>query len=477
MTANRFRQAIARQLARISASQESQVISLLGSPKPAATRQFCLPVPKLVATLRDPPSHVAQWTKELSDTFRSNDLIKCATASGQFLHFDVQLDEYVQQTLLQIHKEDCSYGSVKSISRPTMVIDYSSPNIAKPFHAGHLRSTILGNFIKRVHEAMGYNVVGINYLGDWGKQYGLLAVGFERYGDETKLMNDPIHHLYEVYVKINADATKNAEIDRLANEYFSRMEKGDKEALKQWLRFRELSIVSYKSIYKRLNIEFEHYSGESQVESYIPKVYQLLEQRDLIKQTEDGAWIVDLEDHSLGKAVVRRADGTSLYLTRDLASLMLRQEKFAFDKAIYTVGTEQEFYLKQLFKVSQLMFDAPWCENLHHAKFGRVQGMSTRKGTVVFLQDILDTAKEKMLENMLESNQFKFDELTCDGIGDRTGQDAVNYVADTLGTSAVIVQDMVGKRIKNYSFSWDRMTSARGYTGVYLQFTYARLCG
>lgn len=352
------------------------------------------------------------------------------------------------------------------------MIDYSSPNIAKPFHAGHLRSTILGNFIKRIHDACGYKTIGINYLGDWGKQYGLLAVGFKLFGDETELLRDPIHHLYQIYVKINKLAKENPEIDTQANVYFKKMEQGDEEALIQWRRFRELSIDSYKDIYKRLNIEFDVYSGESQTEPYIKQVYSLLEKHNLIRTTEDGAWIVDLEEYKLGKPIVKRADGTSLYMTRDLASLALRRDMFGqFRKAVYVVGTEQELYLKQLFKISELIHqhDSTWPTELHHANFGRVLGMSTRKGTVVFLQDILDTAKEQMLESIQAGNQLKLEDLLQ--------ENRLDLVAETLGSSSVIIQDMVAKRVKNYEFSWERMTAAKGYTGVFLQYTHARMCG
>ncbi|KAI8381438.1 arginyl-tRNA synthetase [Radiomyces spectabilis] len=476
------RTAIARKLLQFTSCTESQLVGLLGTPKTGTPYQFRLPIHKLGSTAAEARTSTL-WHDRLSKEFASDTFIAKAATQGPFLEFTVQPLTYLQRTLHQVYAQKERYGwseySGTGVEKPTVVIDYSSPNIAKPFHAGHLRSTIIGNFVKRVHEAMGYRVIGINYLGDWGKQYGLLAVGFEKYGDETALAKDPIHHLYEVYVKINADAAKDPNIDQQANDYFRRMEHGDEKALEQWRRFREMSIRSYTSIYKRLNIEFEQYSGESETEPYIAKVHQQLKQCDLITETDDGAWVVDLEQYKLGKPIVRRADGTSLYLTRDLASLTLRKEKYGFDKAVYVVGTEQSLYLQQVFKIYQLLQRDGHVPELHHVNFGRINGMSTRKGTVVFLQDILDTAQEKMEENMQEGgNQMKYDQLYDQGLDNGlVGQDAIHYIADKLGTSAVIVQDMVAKRIKNYQFSWDRMTKAQGYTGVYLQFTYARMCG
>lgn len=400
---------------------------------------------------------------------------------GPFLHFDVQPTAYIRETLDHVYLRGKDYGKqqLHGTQQQTVVIDYSSPNIAKPFHAGHLRSTILGNFVKRIHEAMGYRAIGINYLGDWGKQYGLLAVGFEKYGSQQELERDPIHHLYQVYVRVNQDNDPGT--DRLANEYFRRMEQGDKHVLEQWKRFRDLSVKSYASVYRRLGITFERYSGESETEPYIQSVYDLLQKHKLVKTEPDGAWSVDLSEYGLGTAVVRRGDGTSLYVTRDLASLLLRQEQYHPHKLVYVVGTEQSLYLQQLFKIAELVLPQQY-QSLHHAGFGRVQGMSTRKGTVVFLQDILDTAQEKMLENMKQGQQ-KFEELMDQGIVDDeqgrllSGNEAVDYVADQLGMSAVMIQDMVAKRVKNYTFSYDRMTAARGYTGVFLQFTHARMCG
>lgn len=299
---------------------------------------------------------------------------------------------------------------------------------------------------------------------------GLLAVGFEKYGDEALLEKDPIHHLYEVYVKINKDAKENPAVDKQANLYFKLMEEGDEQALKQWRLFRQLSITSYKQIYRRLNIEFEQYSGESQVNSYIPRIYQLLHDKGLICKQDDGSLVVDLENYKLGKPVLQRSDGTSLYLTRDLASLLMRSERFPAERAIYVVGTEQGQYLKQVFKIADLLFDEP--KQLLHVPFGRIHGMSTRKGSVVFLQDILDTARLSMLDIMKENDE-KYQQILEEA---KANQEALD-IADVVGGSAVLIQDLTAKRIKDYHFSWKRMTDARGDTGVYLQYAHARLCG
>lgn len=310
-----------------------------------------------------------------------------------------------------------------------------------------------------------------------------MAVGFERYGDQDKLMHDPIHHLYEVYVRINQEAKHDPTVDQQANAYFKRMEQGiyistlgrlfgyriligsilgDTDALALWRRLRDMSIESYKSIYGRLGVSFEVYSGESQVESYIPKVNALLREKGLVETTQDGASAIDLEQYSLGKAIVQRADGTSLYLTRDLACLMMRQELYGFDKALYVVGSEQQGYFRQVFKLGEMLFGF---KNLQHVSFGRIQGMSTRQGTAVFLEDILNTAQEQILQYMEKEKSHVKD------------RQEMTTVSDQLGISAILVQDMKSKRNKDYSFSWERMTDAKGDTGVFLQYAHARACG
>lgn len=228
-----------------------------------------------------------------------------------------------------------------------------------------------------------------------------------------------------------------------------------------------MSIQSYEAIYKRLNIEFEVYSGESQVNEYIPKVYDILEKKKLLKRMEDGALAVDLSYYNMDPVMIQRADGTSLYMTRDLASVLMRKEKYDFDKAIYVVGMEQQGYFQQLFAISSLMLEPSSKTNVNsflHASFGRIQGMSTRQGTAVFLQDILDTAQSTVLEYM----------QTKQNINDMENQ---KTIADQLGISAILIQDMKSKRNKNYQFAWDRMTDARGDTGILLQYAHARTCG
>jgi len=373
--------------------------------------------------------------------------------------------------------------------------------MAKPFHAGHLRSTIIGGFLGNVYDEAGWDVTRMNYLGDWGKQYGVLAVGFDRFGSEDKLKENPIGHLYDVYVKINVVsaeqgdkmkavqeeikalqeqnqpiADKEADLERLQKEsvdqearnYFKRMVDGDTEAVNTWRKFRDLSIVKYKATYARLNIRFDDYSGESQVQdASMNKAAEVMAEKNVSEESE-GAIVVDLTKYAkkLGKALVRKKDGTSLYLTRDIGAAKERMDKYNFDRMIYVVASQQDLHCAQLFKILDIMGE-PYAEvakRCQHINFGMVLGMSTRKGTAKFLDDILRDVGEKMHE-VMRSNQDKYVQVVDP-----------EATADTLGISAVMVQDMSGKRINNYEFDINRMTSFEGDTGPYLQYAHARLC-
>ncbi len=347
-----------------------------------------------------------------------------------------------------------------SQGKKRIIVEFSSPNIAKPFHAGHLRSTIIGGFLANLYQGGGWDVRRINYLGDWGKQYGLLALAFERYGDEEALKKDPINHLFQLYVRINSELTAEKEaieaqkkegkdvteqeansLDEQARRYFKKMTDRDEVALAQWKRFRDLSIVRYKNTYARLNIHFDEYSGESQVtEDAMEKVgKEMLDKK--ISSEDNGAVIVNFaelipgkEGKRLERPIVRKKDGTALYLTRDISELLGRHEKYKFDQMIYVVASQQDLHLKQLFKIIELLGHKEIAAKCQHINFGLVLGMSTRKGTVKFLDDILSDVADKMLE-VMKKNDEKFRQV-----------DDPRGVSDTLGINSVMVQDMSGKR-------------------------------
>lgn len=464
-----------------------------------------LPVPSLQIKGKKPQ----ELGVEIGDKFPSSTLVEKPVITGNFVQFYFKPQPLTQTVLGSILKNKASYGTNVNLGfrdptdgskgRKKIIVEFSSPNIAKPFHAGHLRSTILGGFIAKLYKAIGWDVWKMNYLGDWGKQYGLLANGYLKYGNETELSEDPINHLFDVYVKINADKVRddgpikslkekikekkilgedvthlerelnervaNSE-DEKARQYFKSMEDGDEEALRLWRRFRELSIARYRDTYARLNIEFDEYAGESQVPGEeIAKVSKELAEKN-VSEDSDGAVIVDFEKHGakkLGRAIFQRKDGTPLYLTRDIAEIRTRWERHHFDKMMYVVASQQDLHIAQFFKVTELSGHRDIAERSLHINFGMVRGMSTRHGTVKFLDDILGDVGDHM-HDVMRRNAQKYEQI-----------EKPDQVADTLGITAVMVQDMSSKRINGYDFNLDAMTSFEGDTGPYLQYAHARL--
>ncbi|KAK4135235.1 arginyl-tRNA synthetase [Trichocladium antarcticum] len=455
-----------------------------------------LATPALRVKGQKPDELAKQWVEK----FPGNDpLFEKPTVVSYFMAFVFRTTPLIQAVIPMIQHYGPEYGRNKCLGlkdpkdpskgKKRMIVEFSSPNIAKPFHAGHLRSTIIGGFLANLYDGAGWDVKRINYLGDWGKQYGLLALAYEKYGDEEALTNDPINHLFQLYVRINSEMSAEKEqiekrkqdgedvtaleadsLDEQARRYFRSMTDRDPAALARWKRFRDLSITRYQATYARLNIHFDEYSGESQVpEAAMAKVSQEMEAKGICKE-DKGAQIVDFselvpgkEGKRLEKPIVRKRDGTALYLTRDISELLGRHEKYEFDHMIYVVASAQDLHLKQLFKIIELLGHKEIAAKCQHINFGLVLGMSTRKGTVKFLDDILRDVADKMHETM-KKNETKYSQV-----------ENPSATADTLGISSVMVQDMSGKRINNYTFNMDAMTSFEGDTGPYLQYAHARV--
>ena len=434
-----------------------------------------------VPSLRIPPKEASNKAVEWSANFPPSDLVEKPVAAGTFVQFFFKPQPLIKLIVPSVLKKKAVYGTNPQIGlrdesdpskgRKRIIVEFSSPNIAKPFHAGHLRSTIIGGFLANVYEAAGWEVTRMNYLGDWGRQFGLLACAYELYGSEEKLQKDPIGHLYDIYVEINkiskpeedeikekrqeleqalADGKDTAQLEKdlellesnsindKARKYFKRMEDGDQTALSTWKRFRDLSIDRYKKTYSRLNIHYDYYSGESQVEKErMDRAAKQLEESG-VSEDSKGAVIVDLTKNpktkNLGKALVRKKDGSSLYLTRDIGEAVKRYELYNFDKMIYVVASQQDLHLAQLFKILELMGHQDVAQKCQHINFGMVLGMSTRKGTVKFLDDILRDVGEKMHE-VMKGNAAKYEQV-----------ENPEQTSDILGITAVMVQDMTGKR-------------------------------
>jgi len=351
-------------------------------------------------------------------------------------------------------------GDVDAGRGKTVAIDYSSPNIAKPIGFHHIRTTFLGHCIANIYRALGWRVEGINYLGDWGKQFGLVAVGFQEYGDPARI--DDMAHLVEVYVKANKRAEAEPEFDEKARAFFRRMEAGDAEALRLWNQFRETSIKGFKKIYARMGIEFEHIEGESRYQGKMDAVIDQIAQKPGVKESQ-GALIVDLPyAENEPPILLKKNDGSTLYATRDLAAAQDRYERFHFDKSLYVVAQDQALHFRQVFRTLKEM-GLPWADRAVHVAFGRIHGMSTRKGQVVQLNDVLDEARERVSVKVRENVE-----------AGRIQTDDAEALSEQIALGAIAFGDLKHKRASDYTFDWDEVLSFEGHTGPYLQYAHAR---
>jgi arginyl-tRNA synthetase len=383
-------------------------------------------------------------------------------ATGPYVNARFSVLPFSAEVIDTARKAGANYGGGDEGRGRTVVIDYSSPNIAKPIAFHHIRSTVIGHCLANLYRALGWRVEGINYLGDWGKQFGLVAVGFQEYGDPAR--RDEMGHLVEVYVKANRRAEAEPAFDERARDFFRRMEAEDAEALALWKQFRDTSIREFERIYARLGIRFEHIEGESRYQGKMGAVIEEISRTVGVKESK-GALVVDLP-YAEGEppVMLKKNDGSTLYATRDLAAAIDRYERFHFDRALYVVAKDQALHFQQFFRVLGKM-GKPWADRLVHTYFGRVQGMSTRKGEVVLLSDVLDQAKAlalaKVQENMKEG---------------RIQTEDPEGLSDQIGLGAIVFGDLRHKRTSDYAFDWDEVISFEGHTGPYLQYAHARTC-
>ncbi|KAH9386988.1 arginyl-tRNA synthetase [Nematocida major] len=430
--------------------EESAVKKAIMRSKCAKNGDFMIPFTQLT---KDP--HAITSAAEIMS--RSEyPVIRKVEAIKQVLFIYVNVRGISKELISEILLKKGAYGSTTEGEGKTVVIDFSSPNIAKVFHAGHLRTTIIGNYIQNLYKKMGYKTVAMNYLGDWGKQFGFLAIGYKKYKEEEKMKENPIRHLNDIYVRMNREAEADPSIHDEAREFFRRMEEGEEEPVRIWRQFRDLSVEKYKEMYASMNIHFDVYSGES---FYGGKAaLENIEGKKYLVQCEDGSKIADLG--KLGKTVLVKSDGSTIYITRDILSAQDRIEKYSPHKLIYVVASQQNLHFKQLFALMEMDGYSP--EMFLHVNFGMVMGMSTRRGTAVSLSDIIDIAQDAVLEKMEGSGKGE-------QILDR------EKTSRELALSAVLIQDFKAKRIKDYEFDMRKNTSFIGDTGPYIQYTLCRL--
>ncbi len=435
-----------------------QIYDLLEVPPRAEMGDFALPCFKLAQIMHKSPNQIAKNLKELDI---SHSLFSDILAQGPYLNFFLNYQEFSKSLLSEIYNENKDYGGQED-KKKNVVIDYSSPNIAKPFHIGHLRSTVIGQSLYNIYSHLGYNCVGINHLGDWGTQFGKQILAYKMWGDKEVVEKDPINELVKLYVKFHEEAEKNPELEDKAREWFKRLENGDQEALKIWESISKASVEEFDKLYSILGINFDYVTGESFYRDKVDPVIEELEEKDLIEESQ-GALIVDLGEE-MPPCLIKKADGTTIYTSRDIAAAFYRKEFFDFYKALYVTDYSQSLHFKQWIKVIDLMgYD--WAEDIYHVPFGRVRltegKMQTRKGNVILLKEVLSEAIDKTKNIIQERNPNLLNK---------------EMVAKEVAVGALIFNDLYNNRIKDIVFDWDELLNFEGETGPYVQYTFARSC-
>ncbi|MDE6586600.1 MAG: arginine--tRNA ligase [Clostridia bacterium] len=417
---------------------------------------YALPCFKLAKVFRKSPVQIAE---ELKEKYECDDVISSVSAVNGYLNFKVNKSGLATDVLSCILKEGEKYGCSDDGSGKTVIVEYSSVNIAKPFHIGHLSTTVIGSALYKIFKALGYNVVGINHLGDYGTQFGKLISAYKKWGNREEVEKGGIHAVNDLYVRFNEQADEAMQEE--ARKYFLKIESGDREANELFEWFKSLTLEYVNKIYKRLNVHFDSYAGERFYIDKMQPVIDELKSKNLLK-TSEGAQIVDLEEYGMPPCLVLRSDGASLYATRDLAAAVYRKNTYDFYKCLYVVAYQQNLHFKQIFKVLDLMGKS-WAKDLVHVAYGMVSledgAMSTRKGKVVWLEDVISRCVEKAYSVITEKN---------------AALENKEQVAETVGLGAVIFGALYNNKIKDITFSYDKVLSFEGETSVYVQYTCAR---
>lgn len=454
-----FKEEIAKQISeKCEGLQREEVKRAIEIPTDSKMGDYAFPCFKLAKVFRKSPQLIAE---DIAEKLSDDDIFSKVEQVNAYVNIFINFERIAEETIGSVIKSGEKYGESNIGNNKTIIVEFSSPNIAKPFHIGHIRSTVIGNSIYKLYEKIGYKVVRINHLGDYGTQFGKLIVAYRRWGSEDELIKEPIKSLLGWYTKFHEEAEKNPELNDEARKAFANLEHGSIEEKRLWEIFRKYSLEEFERVYKLLGIKFDSYAGESFYTDKMPKIIEELKDKGLLIKSQ-GAEIVDLEEYDLGACMIEKSDGTSLYATRDIAAAIYRKNHYDFDKCIYVVASQQNLHFKQWKKVLELM-GYEWQKDCIHVPFGLVMledgAMSTREGRVVFLEDVLNQAISKTKEIIDEKNP-----------------DAPNVeeISKQVGVGAVVFNELSNNRIKDYTFSWDHVLNFDGETGPYVQYTYAR---
>ena len=453
------KQLIAGELAKVIDSlDQDAILNLLEQPKSSELGDIAFPAFSLAKTERKAPQIIAADIAEKIDTAHFDKVV----ATGPYVNFFLSKSEISGQVIKEVIKDGADYGQQNEGNNQNITIDLSSPNIAKPFSVGHLRSTVIGDALSNIFRKIGYNTIKVNHLGDWGKQFGLLMVAYKKWGSQEAVEANPIDELLKLYVRINAEIENDPSLDEEGRLWFKKLEDGDPEATELWQWFRDESLTEFNRIYELLGVEFDSLNGEAFYNDKMDEGIQILEEKGLLQESK-GASIVDLEDFNLPPAMIKKSDGATLYITRDIATAIYRARTYNFVKNVYVVGQEQANHFRQLKAVLKKMgFD--WSDDMIHVDFGLVtknrQKLSTRKGNIILLEPTLLEAISRAKSQIEAKNP------------DLENKDAV---ARAVGVGAVKFYDLKTDRRNGYDFDLEAMVSFEGETGPYIQYAYARI--
>ncbi len=436
----------------------SDIYNIIEYPKHEDMGDYAFPCFRLAKIFRKAPNQIAI---DIVENMAENDLFESVEAVGGYINFKISPSKYAQSVIETILEQKDDFGSSTIGNNEKLIVEFSSVNIAKAFHMGHIRSTMIGNALYRMYKFIGYDAVAINHLGDYGTQFGKMIVAYLKWGDKEVIQKDPVRELVKLYVRFHDAAEQNPALDDEAREWFTKLENGDEEAVQLWQWMKDMSMIEFDRVYKMLDVHFDSFAGESFYSDKIPAVLEEMRDKNVVKK-DDGAEIVDLEEYGMPPALITKKDGSSLYITRDLAAALYRKAYYNFKKNIYVVGAAQQLHFKQWMKIIELMgYD--WAKDCVHVEFGMVSlpegGMSTRKGRVVYLEEVLLTAVDRIREVIESKNP------------DLENKDEI---ARQVGVGAVVYQELANNRIKDYTFSWEETLSFEGETGPYVMYTHAR---
>ena len=462
-----FKTIIAENIASIVNIDLNELSDFVEVPKEKSNGDFSFPCFKLAKNLKKAPQMIAEELKtSLESKTDFMELFDKVDVINGFLNFYVSKVHLVREATEKFAKQDKNYGKAENNNGKKIIIEYSSPNIAKPFHIGHLKTTIIGHSLYNIYKYLGYETFGLNHLGDYGTQFAKLIEGYKRWGSEYDFSTEPIEKLADIYKRINQLCTDDEDVLEICRDNFKKLEDGDKEFVELWAKFKELSLVEFEKIYDELNIKFDEYDGEAFYSDKIPEVLEILEKSGALVESE-GAKIIDLTDQGIDSPImVQKSNGSSIYATRDLATILYRTRKYDYDKNIYVVGNEQGLYFRQLFAASKYLgIEQKYIDGLEHVGYGIIMlpegKMSTRKGNFIKAQDIIDETVNKVKSIMKEKNT----ELS---------EEEVEKIAKQVGIGAIVFDYLHDNRNKTQIFDINQATNFNGETGPYIQYTAVR---